>query len=60
MIGIFGTMLLNTGLPAVVKWLLLIASTYVGSNLLVSIYRAGRKALFARSGEPYQKTITEA
>jgi fucose 4-O-acetylase-like acetyltransferase len=46
-IGVFGTILLNLSLPAVVKWLLLIASTYLGSNLLVSLYRAGRKALFS-------------
>jgi fucose 4-O-acetylase-like acetyltransferase len=47
MIGVFGTILLNVSLPAVVKWLLLILSTYLGSNLLVSLYRAGRKAMFS-------------
>ena len=40
MIGFFGTLLLNLNLPAVVKYLILIISTYVGSNLLVSEYRA--------------------
>lgn len=40
MIGIFGTLLLNIGLPALVKYPLLIISTYVGSNLLVSAYYA--------------------
>jgi len=45
LIGVFGTLLLFTNLPAVVKWLLLIASTYVGSNLLVSLYQRGRQAL---------------
>ena len=45
MIGIFGTLLLNTGLPALVKYLLLIISTYVGSNLLVSTYYAVKQAL---------------
>jgi fucose 4-O-acetylase-like acetyltransferase len=44
LIGGFGTLLLFTNLPAVVKWLLLIASTYFGSNLLVSLYRRGRQA----------------
>ena len=40
MIGIFGTLLLNLNLPAVVKYLILIVSTYVGSNLIVSGYRS--------------------
>ena len=38
-IGVFGTLLLNLKLPAVVKYLILIVSTYVGSNLIVSGYR---------------------
>jgi fucose 4-O-acetylase-like acetyltransferase len=38
LIGIFGTLLMNTSLPALVKYLLLMISTYVGSNLLVSAY----------------------
>jgi len=45
MIGIFGTVLLNTDLPAVVKYLLLIISTYVGSNLLASAYYAVKRGL---------------
>lgn len=45
MIGVFGLLLLNTNLPAVVKWLILVLSTYVGSNLIVSLYRSMRKAL---------------
>lgn len=45
LIGVFGTLLLNTGLPAVVKWILLILSAYISSNLLVSLYRAARKTL---------------
>ena len=40
MFGIFGTVLLNTSIPALVKYPLLIISTYVGSNLLVSAYYA--------------------
>ena len=39
-IGIFGTLLLNMDLPAVVKYLLLAVSTYLVSNLLVSGYRS--------------------
>jgi fucose 4-O-acetylase-like acetyltransferase len=45
MIGIFGTLLLNTSLPALVKYLLLIILTYVGSNLLVSAYYAVKQGL---------------
>ena len=44
-IGVFGTLLLNLNLPAVVKYLLLIVSTYVGSNLIVSGYRTLAQAL---------------
>jgi surface polysaccharide O-acyltransferase-like enzyme len=40
LIGVFGTLLLNTGLPALVKYPLLIVATYLTSNLLVSGYRA--------------------
>ena len=39
-IGVFGTLLLNLNLPGVVKYLLLIVSTYVGSNLVISGYRS--------------------
>jgi hypothetical protein len=38
-IGVFGTLLLNTRLPAVARYLLLFGSTYLGSNLLVAGYR---------------------
>jgi fucose 4-O-acetylase-like acetyltransferase len=51
LIGIFGTLLLNTGLPAVVKWFLLVISTYIGSNLIVSLYRSVRASL---KGKPSQ------
>ena len=44
-IGLFGTLLMITNLPAVVKWILLVISTYVGSNLVVSIYRSVRMTL---------------
>jgi len=39
-VGIFGTLLLNLNIPAVVKYLILIVSAYVGSNLIVSGYRS--------------------
>lgn len=41
MIGIFGTLLMKTGLPVGVKYPALIVLTYVGSNLLVSGYKNG-------------------
>jgi len=44
-IGIFGTLLLGLNLPAVVKYLILFVSTYVGSNLIVSGYRILIQAL---------------
>ena len=53
-IGIFGTLLLNTSLPALVKYPLLIISTYVGSNLLVSAYYAVKQAI-----APKRKSITQ-
>ena len=48
LIGIFGTLLLNTDLPALVKYPLLILSTYVGSNLLVSGYYAFKRMILPR------------
>jgi fucose 4-O-acetylase-like acetyltransferase len=41
MIGVFGTLLLNLDLPALVKYPTLIVSAYVSSNLLVWAYRSG-------------------
>ncbi|HEY5669176.1 MAG TPA: acyltransferase [Anaerolineales bacterium] len=38
-IGIFGTLLLNLNLPALVKYPVLIVLTYLGSNWLISSYR---------------------
>jgi len=49
-IGVFGTILLNLPVPAVVKYLTLIALTYVVSNLLVSGYRSLRGSPRAGSG----------
>ncbi|MGD8404781.1 MAG: acyltransferase [Anaerolineales bacterium] len=58
-IGIFGTLLLNLNLPAVVKYLTLFISTYVGSNLLVSGYRSLVHALkSSRRGVPSRATDT--
>jgi surface polysaccharide O-acyltransferase-like enzyme len=50
-IGVFGTLLLNIDLPAVVKYLLLVITTYAGSNLLVSMYRSVREGLKLRSSK---------
>jgi hypothetical protein len=47
---------LTTNLSAVVKYLLLVLSTYVGSNLLVSMYRSVREGLKLRSS----KTLSPA
>jgi peptidoglycan/LPS O-acetylase OafA/YrhL len=44
-IGIFGALLLNTTLPALVKYPLLVILTYVGSNLLASAYYAAKRGL---------------
>jgi peptidoglycan/LPS O-acetylase OafA/YrhL len=39
-IGVFGTLLLNLNLPALVKYPALIVSTYLVSNWIVSVYRS--------------------
>jgi hypothetical protein len=39
-IGVFGTLLLNTNLPALVKYPALVLLVYLGSNLIVSGYRS--------------------
>jgi fucose 4-O-acetylase-like acetyltransferase len=44
-LGIFGTLLMNTSLPVLAKYPLLIISTYVGSNLLASAYYAFKQGL---------------
>ena len=51
-IGIFGTLLLNTGLPALAKYPLLVVTAYVVSNLLVSGYRGLRGMLSANKSRP--------
>jgi len=45
MIGIFGTLLLNLNLPALLKYPILIISTYLASNLVVLGYRSLVQAL---------------
>jgi len=50
-IGVFGTILLNLPVPAVAKYLTLIALTYLVSNLIVSGYRSLRGSTKAGSGK---------
>ena len=57
LIGIFGTLLMKTNLPALAKYPLLIISTYVGSNLLVSAYRSLIQSLKPRRKEPIIRTV---
>ena len=57
LIGIFGTLLLHTNLPALAKYLLLLVSTYVGSNLLVSAYRSLTRSLRPRGKEPIIRPV---
>lgn len=39
LIGVFGTLLMKLGLPVYIKYPALIVMTYLGSNLLVSVYK---------------------
>jgi len=56
-IGVFATLLLlNLNIPAVVKYLILIVSTYVGSNLIVSGYRSMVQTI----GSIRSKSISQA
>lgn len=57
LIGVFGTLLLNLDLPALVKYLLLVVLTYLGSNLLVSAYRSVVKALKTRRSKSIPKAV---
>ena len=57
LIGIFGTLLLHTNLPALAKYPLLLVSTYVGSNLLVSAYRSLTRSLKPRGKEPIIRPV---
>jgi hypothetical protein len=56
-IGVFATLLLNVDLPAVVKYLLLVVLAYVGSNLLVSAYRALVNALKTRRSKSTSQAV---
>ena len=58
MIGVFGTLLLNTGLPALVKYPLLIILTYVGSNLLVSGYYAVKQAILPKEKSAISRAVS--
>ena len=51
-IGVFGTLLLNLDLSALVKYLLLVVLTYSGSNLIVSGYRSLARFLMTRREKP--------
>jgi hypothetical protein len=44
-IGLFGTLLLGLNLPGWAKYPILFVLSYLGSNLLVSLYRWAKKAL---------------
>jgi len=57
LIGVLGTLLLNTSLLAVVKYLLLIVSTYVTSNLLVSGYRSLVQMIVPSRGKSFSSTV---
>ena len=56
MIGIFGTLLLNLNLPAVVKYLLLIVLTYGSSNLIVLGYRSLTQGMKSSKGKDPSQT----
>jgi peptidoglycan/LPS O-acetylase OafA/YrhL len=59
-IGIFGTLLLNTGLPALAKYPILVVTAYVVSNLLVSSYRSLRGMLSASRVKPEAAVVDAA
>ena len=48
LIGVFGTLLMKLGLPVYLKYPLLIVLTYVGSNVVVSIYRNVKETIRSR------------
>jgi hypothetical protein len=58
-IGVFGTLLLNVSLPAVVKYLLLIVLTYSTSNLLVSGSRRLIQAVKSAASPPALKEYSQ-
>ena len=48
LIGVFGTLLMKLGLPVYIKYTALIVLAWVGSNVLVSIYRTVRASIQSR------------
>jgi fucose 4-O-acetylase-like acetyltransferase len=52
LIGLFGTLLLNLSLPALLKYPILIVLTYVTSNLLVSLYRSLLQTVKSARSQP--------
>jgi len=56
-IGVFGTLLFHINIPAVVKYLFLIVSTYVGSNLIVSVYRSLFQALRSNRSKSFSRAV---
>lgn len=56
LIGVFGTLLLNWNVSALVKYPILIISTYVGSNLVVSAYRYLVQTMKPRRQDPIVRT----
>jgi len=57
MVGIFGTLLLNTNLPALVKYPLLIILTYGVSNLVVSGYRLLVQIIIPSRNKSFSRTV---
>ncbi len=57
LIGVFGTLLLNTNLPALAKYPLLIVSTYLGSNLVISAYRSLVQSVKPRREKAVARTV---
>jgi hypothetical protein len=51
-IGVFGTLLLNISLAALARYRLLVVSTYLGSNSIVSIYRFVAQSVKASRADP--------
>jgi len=56
-IGVFGTLLLNLNLPTLAKYLLLIVSTYVISNLVVSVYRSLAQTMKSSRNKSISQTV---
>lgn len=57
LIGVFGTLLLNTNLPALVKYPTLVLLTYLSSNLIVSGYRSIVQTLRFKRSESISQAV---